>query len=99
MYIYIYIYIYNNFPQKVLELLHFESFQNRINSVNLVGEIQFKLSKERVLTTGEPFSRDYVTIKIPSFMYISGVNPPLHTLHIKFDVAKGCSCYYYLHFI
>ena len=51
----------NFFLQKVLGLLNFGSCQKCMSSANLVVEIQFKLSNERALSTGEPCTFEYVT--------------------------------------
>ena len=58
--------------QKVLGLLHFRSCQNCMSSVNLVAEIHLKLSNERVLSTGEPFTYKYVTflqLKLLAYLF------------------------------
>ena len=51
----------NCFPQKVLSLLKSKTWQNCMSSANLVPEIQFKLSNDRALSTGEPCTCEYVT--------------------------------------
>ena len=48
--------------QKVLFLLHFGSCQNCISSANLIAEIHQKLCNKNVLSTGEPYTCEYVTL-------------------------------------
>ena len=48
--------------QKVLGLLSFGPCPNCMSSANIVAEIQFKLLNERVLSTGEPCTCEYVTL-------------------------------------
>ena len=50
------------FLQKVLFLLHFGCYQNCMSSPNLVSEIQEKLFNKWDLSTGEPFTCEYVTL-------------------------------------
>ena len=50
------------FLKKVLGLLNFDPCPNCMSSANLVAEIQFKLSNERALSTGEPCTCEYVTL-------------------------------------
>ena len=52
----------NFFLRKFVFLLHIGSCQNCVSSANLVGEIQEKLCKKRVLSTGEPCTCEYVTL-------------------------------------
>ena len=50
----------------VLSLLSFESCPTCMSSANIVAEILFKLLNERVLSTAEPCTSEYVTL-IQSF--------------------------------
>ena len=52
----------NFFLQKVLFLLHVGSCQNCMISANLVAEIHLKLCNKRALSTGEPYTGEYVTL-------------------------------------
>ena len=48
--------------QKLLGLLSFGFRPNFMNSANVIAEIQLKLLNERVLSTEEPCTCEYVTL-------------------------------------
>ena len=49
--------------RQILSLLRFGSCQNWMTTANLVAETQLKLLNERVLSTEEPCTSKYVTLR------------------------------------